>query len=579
MTVLRAWLYLLGCGWRNRVRRTLRQARSPRYAIAMLVGIAYFVFVFRPWRHRQAPLGTLLTADYALLFASVGLALLVGWWWLFSDEKDALVFSQAEVGFLFPGPLGRRQLVQYKLLGAQAALVINTLIWVFLLGRGDTHIPLGLRIVTLWLFFVTIYLHRLGAALVRTSAVEHGRSGVRRTAIPLVIVLAVFAALVWGIGRQLPALRAAAAGSGSVVDTLARALLAPVPHAALLPFRLVLAPAFAPHTHGWLVAMLPALGIAALEYLWVVRTDAAFEEAAIEASARRAQRIEALRNRRTGVTVLKSRKGGVARPWFPLAPVGWPPVAIVWKNVIAVTRQLRAFTIILAVVGVGAVYIMASSAAGPAHATIVIRVIAAYLAGMLVFFGPMWIRNDLRQDLLRLDLLHTYPLDGTQLVAAEVASSTLVLTALQYGLFVVGLASAIVLHVRLAQLATSALILAAGLLLLPGINALALTIQNAGALLFPAWVHLGTTRARGVEAMGQSMLTLMASLILLVIALIVPAIVGGAVFYVGRHWLALGAVIPAALATSATALILVGLAVVWLGGVYERTEPLETGGV
>jgi hypothetical protein len=54
--------------------------------------------------------------------------------------------------------------------------------------------------------------------------------------------------------------------------------------------------------------------------------------------------------------------------------------------------------------------------------------------------GPQWIRNDLRGDLLKLDLLRSYPLRGASLVAAETASSALILTGLQLGLLVIALA-------------------------------------------------------------------------------------------------------------------------------------------
>ena len=40
-----AALYLLRCTLRNRARRMLRQLRSPRYALAVLVGVAYLGLV------------------------------------------------------------------------------------------------------------------------------------------------------------------------------------------------------------------------------------------------------------------------------------------------------------------------------------------------------------------------------------------------------------------------------------------------------------------------------------------------------------------------------------------------------
>ncbi len=39
---------------------------------------------------------------------------------------------------LFPAPLSRRGLIGYKLFRAQIAVLINALIWVFVLRRGGT---------------------------------------------------------------------------------------------------------------------------------------------------------------------------------------------------------------------------------------------------------------------------------------------------------------------------------------------------------------------------------------------------------------------------------------------------------
>ena len=63
--------------------------------------------------------------------------------------------------------------------------------------------------------------------------------------------------------------------------------------------------------------------------------------------------------------------------------------------------------------------------------------LAATWAGLTIVIGPQWVRNDLRSDLLKLDLLRSYPLRGRSVVAAEAAASTLVLTALQLGLLVI----------------------------------------------------------------------------------------------------------------------------------------------
>src|SRR6185503_14180214 len=114
--------------------------------------------------------------------------------WVFGEDKTALAFSAPEVSMLFPAPLSRRDLVGYKLLRAQIAILFNVVIWVALLRRGGTELPPLMRALGIWVLFTTTHLHRLCAALVRASLGEHGRGAWKRHRISL----AVFAVIVIG---------------------------------------------------------------------------------------------------------------------------------------------------------------------------------------------------------------------------------------------------------------------------------------------------------------------------------------------------------------------------------------------
>ena len=89
-----------------------------------------------------------------------------------------------------------------------------------------------------------------------------------------------------------------------------------------------------------------------LHYIWVVRSDTAFEEAAAAVSLQRAQ---ALSERRAGRPVRRRRRE-ITPPLFRLAPQGWPAGAILWKNLVAVTRTQRVRNVALAL-AVGAVIV------------------------------------------------------------------------------------------------------------------------------------------------------------------------------------------------------------------------------
>ena len=74
------------------------------------------------------------------------------------------------------------------------------------------------------------------------------------------------------------------------------------------------------------------------------------------------------------------------------------------------------------------------------------------------------------------------------------------------------------------------LLLVAAFAFLPGINLLGMMIQNGAALLYPAWVRLGSGRPAGVEALGQNMLMMVVFVALLAVTLLLPVAIGGGGF-------------------------------------------------
>jgi hypothetical protein len=322
----------------------------------------------------------------------------------------------------------------------------------------------------------------------------------------------------------------------------------------------------------WLAALWPALVLMVLHYVWVVRADTAFEEAAVEASLRRAK---ALSERRTG-SAGRSRLPRTTGPLLRLAPVGWPAGAILWKNLVAVTRTRRArnaaLTLALAGVLVGALSFQPEGA---------LSEIAGWLtlswAALTLLTGSQYVRNDLRGDLLKLDLLRSYPLRGWSVVIAEAGASTLMLTAIQLSLLGLAYLAFLGNETMVPDLEERTLLLLAAIVFLPGINLLGMLIQNGAALLYPAWVRLGSGRPGGVEALGQNLLMTIAFVALLAVTLVVPAAISGGGFLLLRPGLGDWAALPAtALALGAMAFE-AALMVEWLGRIFERTDPTAAG--
>jgi ABC-2 type transport system permease protein len=565
-----AFLFLVTHSARNRFRSQLTRARSPRYAAALIVGGAYlWLFLVRQTPHSGGFGSLLLGQPTEMIVSLLALVTLMGAW-VFGSDTTALAFTPAELSLLFPAPLSRRALIGYKLYRAQIAVLFNALIWVFVLRRGGTFLPSPLRAIGIWLLFSTLNLHRLAAALVRASWREHGTSGARRHWTSAVFFGVLVALIGVGLFQERAAL-AHASGVGQFFITLGRVLAKRPASIGLLPFHLVVAPTFARSVSDWEQLILPALVVCLLHPWWVLRTDAAFEDAAIVASAARVKKLEAMRSRRSAVAVGTSRP---ATSTLRLAAQGHPAMAIVWKNMLCLRRtaQLRLFigpTVMALALG-------AAVSEGARDAGAFITSSALMLGLMMMVFGGRLIRNDLRHDMLHLPLLKSLPIGSGDIVLAEVASSALPMAALQFVLLVIAFVASLntemlplAIEIRIGLLIASPFVVLA-------LNGALLTIQNGTAVLFPSWIRLGPAVNTGVETLGQNVLATVANLFSLAIALIVPLLVG----YVAVMFLHEPRAASVAL-IAIVASVLLGLetygAIRVVGRALGRAEPPSTG--
>ena len=202
--------------------------------------------------------------------------------------------------------------------------------------------------------------------------------------------------------------------------------------------------------------------------------------------------------------------------------------------------------------------------------------LALPLAAVAVLLGPQMMRNDLRQDLARLALLKTWPVRGPALIRGEVLAPAVIVTATAWLLL---LAAAILgagprpVSREGVIWASRASLFGAAFLLAPAIILSQVVVQNGLAVLFPAWVAVGASRSRGIDAMGQRMLLLAGMLLALVVSL-VPGIVVAGMFAVAAY-LVTGAVmvVAPALIVSVVVLAECWLAIEGLGRVLDRTDP------
>jgi hypothetical protein len=565
--VIDALLYLTGSTIRNRFAVQARRLRQPRYALALVLGAIYFwIVLLRPAAQpSQAPTSLWNNAETV---AALGILLLMLGGWVFRGERMALAFSAAEVQFLFPAPLTRRGLIVFKLFRSQLVILFNAVIWIFVLRRSGSVLAAPLRFVGTWMLFSNLSLHRLGAALVRTSLVEHGRAGVRRH-LPAIVLGTLSAVAVFLILRDaVPAIRAAR-GAGEITHAIEHAADLPAARALLFLPRLIVAPSFAQNTGEWVRAAGASLLILLVQLLWVIQSDVAFEEAAVQASVERARRVDA-RRRRTGQAVVGA--GKKVKRTIPLRPSGLPGGAIVWKNTLLLMRTGR----VGSVIGLAIMAIVLSLPAVESRGIDgrFVAIAALMMVVLLIVLGSRVLQNDFRQDAEHVPALKALPISGAQLVGAEVVSSALPISLLQIALVIVAYAATLGDDTLFIPLGLRTGVLLMSPMMLLTINATTVTIQNAAALLFPGWVRVTPVVGGGVEAMGQGILVTGVLLLTFLVALLPAAAIFGIVWWLlsrlPNAWI---------IALVAAAAVLLGetwLAVWGLGKRFEKLEPASS---
>jgi hypothetical protein len=569
--VTRTFALLILTIFKNRLVTMARRVKKPRYAIGLILGLTYVGFFI--WGQtvggREARAG-LLQNDFARTVAPALLALVLLSTWFGGAALNALAFTQAEVSMLFAAPVSRRALVLYKLATAQLPIIINAFILAFIFGRGPAEIPRWLAPVSLWATFSTLHLHRLGAALAFSSAVEHGRSGFKRNWFSHLIGLLLLAGIT-AMFVLAPIEHAASEGATSplgAVEKLMAPLRAPLAQLLLYPFSIIVAPAFSRSVGEWAAAMGPALLMLALHAWWVLRSQVAFEEAAVEASERRHQMLQSWRKRGAAPG---PRTQGFSTFTIGLRPVGAPALGILWKNTLCFFRTFRPLqlvsTMIVPIV-VGGYF-----ASRQGEGATALAAISAVFAVVLLLAGGASVRNDLRADMLNLPQLKTLPVRGRDIVLAEVVSSAIPLALMQLGLLLISI-TAVQVGKRPLPDAVALSIIASLPFGVAGLNFVFSTIRNGATVFFPSWTKLGadTGGPGGFEIIGQAMLSMFAMFLMFVVLMIVPVLITTFVVLYVQPPAAIAvvfSVIVGALAVAGESWLLIG----WIGRVFEKTEP------
>jgi hypothetical protein len=576
--MLSPFLYLVSCSIKNRILVRVRRLRQPRYLIGSVVGVLYLYTM--TFRRLMAPSGSRGPGLVAILnrahdpvefLATMFLFVIAASAWILPATRP-LQFSRPEVQFLFQAPVGRRQLVHFKLLRAQVGVLFSSAVATLLLRPG-TFAAAWTFFLGLWLAFALVQLHLTGVALRRQSLLQHGAAGVRHQWVSMAVAVAVVGIIVqalvvdWHTISTLPAAQ-------PVISEVRRVLFSGAPGVVLWPIRVLVGLPLSVTPQDFLKDLPFVLLLFALNYAWVIQSDAAFEEASAADAERRAEQRTAPRSVR--------RNANATAPPFALGATGRPEIAILWKNLIVLGRYASLKVLLRFAPLFVVLAIMFSRRSGPTGLTTVVAMICLCVAAFTILLGPQTTRNDLRQDLGHLAILKTWPLSGAALLRGELLAPTLVLAIMTW-LFVA--AGAIMLGGqpiggRGYVLSDRVAFMVAAMAIAPGLILAHLVVVNAVAVLFPAWAVIGTSRSRGIDAMGQRMLMFAGVMLTLVIA-VLPAAVAAAL--VGGLLYAATNTIPVVIPAVVLGLVMIVECVVTielLGRVLDRTdvtalEPIE----
>jgi ABC-2 type transport system permease protein len=567
--VLGASLYIIVCTARNRAIRRLRRLREPRYLIGAVVGAGYMYFavVARMGGARRAAgngrsrlfatggLSMMRAAGPGL--AGAALLIIAALAWIFPSDSGLLDFSEAETAFLFPAPVTRRQLLTHRLLRSQLPLLFGAIV-------SSVFVPLtaiASRVrfaVGLFIVLVGVRVYFTGVTLARTRLMTGGASARRIAWVPLAVVLAAAATVATAIARALAAHRPG--DFRTLMATLGPAVGTGPASVILWPFVALVRPLFAFSYAEFLASLVGASAVLAITIAWVLRSDETFQEAAAEATARKAQ--------------TKARR---AAPAPSMRAAGWSlPLSgrtetlLLWKNGMQTLRStnFRAVFIIAAVAVAVSTTMSATMERGPAAA---MCVVALFVSAFSTLLGPQTVRSDLRGDLRHIDLLKTWPVKAAAVVRGEMLWPATLLTVCAWFALLCGAILSTAAFPELT-LAWRLSLCAAAIQLIPGLVFAQLTVQNAAAVLFPAWIPTGNQRPRGLDAMGQRLI-LFAGVLLSLIVMVGPgAIAGGIIWFAFFRMIGAAVLVPAASVCLAIVALEVILATEALGPAYERID-------
>ena len=577
--------YLITRSLANSITYRLKRLRQPKYLIGAVLAGAYFYFYFYKFlfiglgpakQFSMPPVQQEVWLNFSAAALFVATFLLA---WIFPSSRAALTFTEAEIAFLFPAPIRRTTLIVFKILRSQLGILFISVLFTLISGRWRMGSAVWMRTAGWWLILNTLSLHRIGASFALSRLYQRGLSDWKRRSF-FIVLLAGLTFAVWNAWNSLsvqPITDGALLSVGQLLQTGAIPWI-------LAPFKMAVAPSFAHEGMGFLTALGPALGVLAVHFLWVVRADGSFEDAAIETARRRSVLIAAARK---GDIRLTSRKGKARTAVFRLRATGFKATAFLWKSLIRIggRQTIVRWAIFFLALGGGVFWLLQHRGQEPSTTfmTVAISIGAAcYIAFLLSFvMVGQQAAGQLRQGIAGMDLLKTYPLPGWQFALGELLGPIVLGTLIQWMALATGTALVVGLFgPKIHQIGEVIPLAVTGLaVFMPLFNLGTSILPSAAALALPGWfkpgeVGAGSSGGAGLEVMGLRLLMGILQLLIIAVACLPVAFFGAAAWFASCMFpmdLMWKVVATAGTATFVLA-VEAACGIAWLGWLFDRYD-------
>lgn len=465
-------------------------------------------------------------------FGSLGLASL---WFIslvFTRPEGGVVFRPAEVEFLFPAPISRRQLLLYRIICNSLISLPTAIIFSMFFAR-NTPMWLG-AFLGIWLAFQLLSVSQMAWQLICGIAQQ---TFIARSRGLILTLLAIGIAVAAIFGLQ---------GSRLSVESLKDLAETPVARVLLTPFQ----PYSATMAANGLGALAINGGIALAINLAIIalilRLDGNFMEASVNASQRLAQHMSKARR---GVGTFSQGNKSLRGLQIPMLPRLGGAGPIAWHQFTGFLRSAGSMALLLTITSVSVSWPLLLS-----QKSLSIERALPVLVMLSIVVLPQFVRYDFRAEVDRMPVLKSLPLNPYAVVVGELITPILVVGCAQLGLLTV---------LFFIGSTPAWIIISIAAFVLP-VDLITYEVENFLFLLIP---FREQHSRQGITAIARVSLTMMLKFALMGVMAGLSAGIGGLVYYLTQNrFVALSIAWALAMLTSVAFLP----AIVWA---FKRFDP------